>query len=202
MKPRSAALLVAAAALALLLTTAPATAMGSPQRHLPQARTTGDCASHTSQDGTLTVCPGKAPVGATVTLTASTGCHLTRNPSIAAVFLGPRAWIGSAGGGTEIDMPVHGNQFSTTFRIPSTYRGGGDSQQSFPVTPGAQYRFGAYPADLCDVPFEVTSSGPALAETGPTYPPLPLVSLAFSLILLGGWLTYRGRPQPHRSRSA
>ena len=98
----------------------------------------------------MSICPGAAPVGATVTISGT--CKYISS----VVFLGPRAYIGSGGGGGEIDVrPDAQGTFSTTYTIPATYISGGEtSNPPVPVTPGA-YRFGSYPADICSAAFTV-----------------------------------------------
>jgi hypothetical protein len=106
----------------------------------------------------MKVCPGAASVGQRVTI-SGTGCN-DPGQSVTAVFLGPRAYVGSGGGGVEIDMPVDSqNRFSTTFVIPSTYPSGEDPQThenpDVAVTPGSGYSFSVYPAGMCTVRFRV-----------------------------------------------
>lgn len=159
----------------------------------PHASAPG-CATGTRSAGSITVCPDAAPVGSTVTI-SGTGCH---NPlqSVSAVFLGPRAWMGSSGGGVDLEIPVQDNHFRTTFRIPSSYPAGGDAQKTAPVTPGGHYAFAVDPAAECSVAFTVTAaSSPPLASTGPSLPVAPLVVLAAVALAVGTWLTVRTRPR-------
>jgi hypothetical protein len=151
------------------------------------------CGTGTTQYGAMTVCPAHGPVGTTVTLSGH-GCHNPGSRTVTAVFLGPRAFIGSGGGGVQIDIPVTDDRFRTGFRIPSTYPAGGGANAAVPVTPGSNYRFGAYPADLCHVGFTVTAAGgrPPLAPTGPAVPVPLLVSIAITLLAAGVWLTKAG----------
>lgn len=116
--------------------------------------TTASCAQHSGSYGTIQICPGTAAIGATVTISG-------RCQNLAElVFLGPRSYVGSGGGGDDIPVQVdaQGN-FSVAYRIPTTYVSGGDQNQWIPVTPGS-YEIGSYPADVCSVPLIVTS-GPA-----------------------------------------
>lgn len=119
--------------------------------------TTPKCSTATtpSGGGTLTVCPGKAPVGATVTVSAS-GCHFVSS----LVFLGPLAFVGSSGGGDQINHGSLGSSGSFTLRyvIPSSYTTGGNVNVGIPVTAGTNYRFSSYPR-ACSAPFTV--SGPS-----------------------------------------
>ena len=111
------------------------------------------CSSRSGPYGTLTVCPGAAPVGARVTITGK-GCHSTST----LVFLGPGAYLGSGGGGN--DIPMHSDSqgnFQLAYTIPSTYESGGTSSHPVSTIPGNGYEFGSYPGDLCSAPFTVTS---------------------------------------------
>jgi hypothetical protein len=125
------------------------------------------CRDHTSVYGTLTVCPGMASVGATVTLSGSTFCGAQRGElpphalGFSVVFLGPKARIGSGGGGDAVTYKISGNGFRATYRIPSTYLGSEQTHtwaKRLPVRPGAGYMFATYPAAGCQVPFRVTTA--------------------------------------------
>jgi hypothetical protein len=173
--------------------------LGVPAAHADRGPTPADanratgCATGATKYGTIRVCPGRAPVGNTVTV-SGTGCHNPGSRTVLAVFLGPKAQIGSAGGGVQINIAVHRNHFKTTFDIPATYPEAGDSNTTARTTPGARYHFSVYPAAICDVAFTVTAS-PPLASTGPTVPLAALVALAIALLLLGVWLTKRTQPR-------
>lgn len=159
----------------------------------PHASAPG-CATGTRSAGSITVCPDAAPVGSTVTI-SGTGCHNPRQ-SVLAVFLGPRAWMGSSGGGVDLEIPVQGNHFRATFRIPSSYPAGGDARKTAPVMPGVHYGFAVDPAAECSVGFTVTAAAsPPLASTGPSVPVAPLVVLAVVALAIGTWLTVRARPR-------
>ena len=126
---------------------------------------TARCRNHRSPYGTLTVCPGVAAVGATVTLSGSTFCGAQRGEfpphalGFTVVFLGPNARIGSGGGGDSVPYKITGNGFRATYRIPSTYLGSEQTRtlgKRLPVRPGAGYTFATYPAAGCQVRFRVT----------------------------------------------
>ena len=73
------------------------------------------------------------------------------------MFLGPKAYIGSSGGGVGIPFTMAGAGFTATFRIPSSYQEGGQPDlPQVPVTPGTGYSFGTYPAEACGASFAVT----------------------------------------------
>jgi hypothetical protein len=73
------------------------------------------------------------------------------------VFLGPKAYIGSSGGGVEIPITMAGAGFTATTRIPSSYQAGREPNgPQVPVTPGTGYSFATYPAEGCAVSFTVT----------------------------------------------
>jgi hypothetical protein len=131
------------------------------------AGATPRCRSHRTAYGTLTVCPGVAAVGATVTLSGSTFCGAQRGDfpphalGLAIVFLGVKARIGSGGGGDAVPYKINGNGFRVTYRIPSTYLGSEQTHtwgKRLPVRPGAGYMFATYPAAGCQVPFRVTTA--------------------------------------------
>jgi hypothetical protein len=100
----------------------------------------------------MTVCPGAAPIGSIVTVSGRCQ-HL-----VLLVFLGPHAYVGSGGGGYQIQVrpDAYGN-FSVTFSVPSTYLSGGNVNNPLPVTPGGGYHIGSYPADNCSAPFTVAA---------------------------------------------
>jgi hypothetical protein len=80
------------------------------------------------------------------------------------VFLGPKARIGSGGGGDAVPYKVNGNGFRASYRIPSTYLGSEQTHtwgKHLPVRPGAGYTFATYPAAGCQVPFRVTTAAAA-----------------------------------------
>jgi hypothetical protein len=125
------------------------------------------CREHRSAYGTLTACPGVAAVGASVTLSGSTFCGAQRGEpphhalGFTVVFLGPKARIGSGGGGDAVSYKINGNGFRATYRIPSTYLGSEQTDtwgKRVPVRPGAGYMFATYPAAGCQVPFRVTTA--------------------------------------------
>lgn len=145
------------------------------------------CASRSNAYGEMTVCPDAGPVG---TLVAISG-RRCNNPGVPvdAVFLGPTAYIGSAGGGVSFEIPEGANgRFNGGFRIPATYRGGGDFGGQLPVIPGSGYQFSAYPAALCAVPFVVTAGVPLTGSRNDLW--APGVSLvAGGLLAIGVGLT-------------
>jgi hypothetical protein len=106
--------------------------------------------------GTLMICPGAAPVGATVTITSNTTCGAGPGSEPLLTFLGPKAYIGSGGGGEVVPFTKAGKGFTATYRIPSTYMGGGNVNPMLPVVPGSGYSFATYPASGCEIPFTVT----------------------------------------------
>ena len=132
-------------------------------------------------DGSITVCPAAAPVGAVVRVFGR-GCHTPGSRTVLAVFLGPRAWVGSAGGGVSIDIPVVQDRFSVAFRIPATYQAGGDTRRLVPVVPGSGYAFAVYPAAECLVDFTVVDAAPPLASTGPPVVLLGWIALGLTMI--------------------
>lgn len=107
-------------------------------------------------DGTLTVCPASGPVGTEVTLSSDQLCGASTPSGVVAVFLGPQAYVGSGGGGSQVPGPYQakGHGFTVTYRIPASYQTSGG--QSAAVGPGA-VTFATYPAGLCSVPFTVTA---------------------------------------------
>ena len=128
----------------------------------------GGCASQShpanfvfsgSPASSITVCPGRAAVGAVVQITLQ-GCNTPPRAPAALVFLGPSSWIGSGGGGNPVPFKmVGGDRFTATFTIPATYVGGETGalpNPTLPVRPGDHYAFATYPAGICDVPFMVT----------------------------------------------
>jgi len=99
------------------------------------------------------MCPGAAPVGATVTVTG-TGCKGVEFM----VFLGPHAFNGSGGGGVGVSLnPEVNGDFRVHFVIPASYAQGGDVNTPLPVVAGNDYQFQTA-AYVCGVPFTV--SGP------------------------------------------
>jgi hypothetical protein len=111
------------------------------------------CSRRGSSLGTMSVCPGSAPVGGSVTI-SGTGCQHVN----LVVFLGSRAYVGSGGGGNEIQVhPDASGDFTVRYTIPATYTSGGNVNNPLTVTPGNSYQFGSYPADGCSAPFTVTS---------------------------------------------
>ena len=128
----------------------------------------GGCASQShpanftfsgSLASSITVCPGRAAVGAVVHI-ALQNCNTPSRAPAALVFLGPSSWIGSGGGGNPVPFKmVGGDRFTATFTIPATYVGGETGtfpNPTLPVRPGDHYAFATYPAGICDVPFTVT----------------------------------------------
>jgi hypothetical protein len=106
--------------------------------------------------GTFEVCPAAAAVGATVTISSDTTCGAGTVSGLTLVFLGPKAYVGSSGGGEEVPITKTGAGFTATYRIPATYVGGGNASPTLPVTPGTGYSFATYPAAGCDISFTVT----------------------------------------------
>jgi len=142
--------------------------LGGSGAEVSAAGATPRCRSHGSAYGRLTVCPGVAAVGATVTLSGSTFCGAQRGEfpphalSFAVVFVGPKARIGSGGGGATVPYKINGSGFRATYRIPSTYLGSEQTHtwsKRLPVRPGAGYMFATYPAAGCQVAFRVASGG-------------------------------------------
>ena len=128
----------------------------------------GGCASQShpanfafsgSPASSITVCAGRAAVGAVVHITLQ-GCNTPSRAPAALVYLGPSSWIGSGGGGNPVPFKmVGGDRFTATFTIPATYVGGETRtfpNPTLPVRPGDHYAFATYPAGICDVPFTVT----------------------------------------------
>ena len=105
----------------------------------------------------ITVCPGRAAVGAAVRITLQ-GCDTPSRAPSALVFLGPSSWIGSGGAGDPVPFKmVGGDRFTASFTIPATYVGAATGPNpTLPVRPGDHYAFATYPAGICDVPFTVT----------------------------------------------
>jgi hypothetical protein len=135
--------------------------------HQSPAAAPGGCASQShpanfayngSPASSITVCPGRAPVGAVVHITLQS-CNTPRPPA-ALVFLGPSSWIGSGGAGNPVPFKiVGGDRYAATFTIPATYVGGENGASpnpTLPVRPGDHYAFATYPAGICNVPFTVT----------------------------------------------
>jgi hypothetical protein len=91
-----------------------------------------------------------------VTISSDTTCQAPPGGEPTLVFLGPKAYIGSSGGGEEIPITKAGAGFTATYRIPSAYQAGGDANQQVPVKPGTGYSFATYPARACGVSFTVT----------------------------------------------
>jgi len=134
----------------------------------PAASPGGSCASQShpanfADNGflasSITVCPGRAPVGAVVRITLQ-GCNIPSQPPAALVFLGPSSFIGAGGAGNEVPFKMAGDgRFTATFTIPATYLGGesgASPNPTLPVRPGDHYAFATYPAGDCSVPFTVT----------------------------------------------
>jgi hypothetical protein len=112
-----------------------------------------------SPASSITVCPGRAPVGAVVHITLQ-GCDTPSRAAAALVFLGPSSFIGSGGGGNDIPFtPVGPDRATATFTIPASYAGGetgASPNPALPVRPGGHYAFATYPTGICHVPFTVT----------------------------------------------
>jgi hypothetical protein len=128
----------------------------------------GDCASQShpanfafsgSPASSITVCPGRAAVGAMVHVTLR-GCNTPSRAPAALVFLGPSSWVGSGGGGNPVPFRMVGSdRFTASFTVPATYVGGetgASPNPTLPVRPGDHYAFATYPAGICDVPLTVT----------------------------------------------
>lgn len=110
----------------------------------------------------MRVCPGAAPVGATVRISAPTLCGAPDLRNLTVVFLGPQAYVGTGGGGNEVPKPYRavGGGFEVSFRLPRSYAAGaedGKTSTSVAVTPGSGYSFATYPAGGCTVPFTVSA---------------------------------------------
>jgi hypothetical protein len=136
------------------LTSTPTAAYGS--QAVSGAVGDAACTSRTSDAGTLTVCPGKAPVGARVTVYAH-GCN-----GVQLVFLGPLDYIGSGGGGETLPGVVtkkNGPTSGKTFVVPLKYLAGGDLDGTVAVSAAGRYQFGSYPADVCIPAIADTCSG-------------------------------------------
>jgi hypothetical protein len=128
----------------------------------------GDCASQShpanfafsgSPASSITVCPGRAAVGAMVHVTLR-GCNTPSRAPAALVYLGPSSWVGSGGGGNPVPFRMVGSdRFTASFTVPATYVGGetgASPNPTLPVRPGDHYAFATYPAGICDVPLTVT----------------------------------------------
>jgi hypothetical protein len=119
-----------------------------------------------SPASSITVCPGRAAVGAVVHITLQ-GCNTPSRAPAALVFLGPSSWVGSGGGGNPVPFRmVGGDRFTASFTIPPTYVGGttgASPNRTLPVRPGVHYAFATYPAGICDVPLTVTGGIRTLA---------------------------------------
>lgn len=115
-----------------------------------------------SPASSITVCPGRAAVGAVVHITMQ-GCDTPSRAAAGLVFLGPSSFIGSSGGGDAVAFkPADGDRATAAFTIPASYAGGGTGASpspALPVRPGEHYAFATYPAGICHVPFTVTSAG-------------------------------------------
>jgi hypothetical protein len=114
----------------------------------------------------LTVSPGSAAVGDTVTITSQTTCGAGASSQAALAFLGPLAYVGPGGGGDGVMTTPTGTGFSASYRIPSSYAGGeqtGASGLTLPVAPGSGYEFASYPAAGCTIPFTVAPSASGMA---------------------------------------
>lgn len=135
----------------------------------PTTQPSVGCSTNKGPYGTLTVCPGAAPVGATVTIQSDSTCATPAGSTTAMLmFLGPQADIGSGGGGNQVPNTLNSSGFRAIYRIPATYQGNDTTgNQPQPVVPGNGYSFATYPAAGCQVPFTVTrgpSSGPLGVE--------------------------------------
>jgi hypothetical protein len=101
--------------------------------------------------GGLTVCPGMAAVGETVSITAETTCGAGASGHPILMFQGPVAAIAS------VTTTMSATGFTASFRIPSSYPGtqqSGTAGLSLPVAPGNVYQFSTS-AGACWVPFTV-----------------------------------------------
>ncbi len=128
----------------------------SPTTPSPTTPAAPRCSQVPVLGGTFKVCPGAAPVGATVTITSDTTCQAGPGSEPTLVFLGPKSYIGSGGGGNEVPITKTGKGFTASYRIPASYVSGGNHNRTLPVTPGTGYSFATYPAAGCDTPFTVT----------------------------------------------
>jgi hypothetical protein len=118
-----------------------------------------------SSQGGLTVCPGTAAPGDTVSITSETSCGAGASGQPILMFLGPLASVGP-GGGDEVATTPTRTGFSASYQIPSSYAGSeqsGTSGLTLPVAPGSVFLFSTDPASACSVPFTVapTTSGKA-----------------------------------------
>lgn len=109
----------------------------------------------------MRVCPGSAPTGATVRISAKALCGAPYVRNLTIVFLGPKSYVGSGGGGNEVPRPYRavGGGFEVSYRIPRSYvtgAQGGTSPAPIAVTPGGGYSFATYPAGGCTVRFTVS----------------------------------------------
>jgi hypothetical protein len=138
-----------------------------------------------SPASSITVCPGRAPVGAVVRITLQ-GCNIPSRPPAALVFLGPSSWIGSGGAGNPVPFKTAGgDRFTATFTIPASYVGGetgASPNPILPVRPGDHYAFATYPAGICDVPFTVTGGIRNLAVSSAVRAELTAAYVAYKRI--------------------
>ena len=154
---------LSAAVIAIACSLASAASAGS--RDAGPLYPSGQCAQHTGRYGTLRVCPGAGTVGSVIKVSANTDCGAKRGIDpphalgLRLVFLGPKAYVGSGGGGVGVPYKLQGRGFRATFRIPSTYTVASNEKiHQVPVTPGHGYEFATYPAAGCEVPFTVRRS--------------------------------------------
>ena len=132
--------------------------------------TPGGCASQShpanfaysgSPASSITVCPGRAPVGAVVHITLQ-GCGTPSQAASALVFLGPSSFIGSGGGGDDVPFkPVGGDRATATFKIPATYVGGETGASPNPPCRSGQANITRSRPTL---PGSATSSSPSRRE--------------------------------------
>lgn len=145
---------------------APSTAAHSaPHTPKPSPKPTGPaCATgaNHSTTSTLTVCPAAAKVGDSVTITATGTCGAKNVQWLTLVFLGPKSYVGSGGGGNEVPITATPTGFSAHFTMPATYTGASTSgpSQQYPVGPGGRYVFTTYPTGLCSVPITIQQATP------------------------------------------
>lgn len=103
-------------------------------------------------------------MGTVVHLRGSSQCGAAALRNLTLVFLGPRSFVGDAGGGAEVQGAItpDGAGFKAVYPIPDSYILGAPdgpvASTSVPVRPGSSYSFATYPGAACTVPFTVTQS--------------------------------------------
>ncbi len=112
-----------------------------------------------------TACPGAAPVGAKVSITAwdcggPTSPQPGYNPYLALFFLGPGQGTGTSQGGNQVRGGTFSNSTGSarvTYIVPGSYHAA-HSGRMIPTTPGSGYHFGTLPVG-CSIPFTVLPPG-------------------------------------------